>query len=66
MAEPPLEITPTDDGLGYFVSLTRDGFTERCFVSSMHLCEEKRGQLEAAISRSAMAAFESTHPVHDC
>lgn len=66
MSTEPLEITPTDDGLGYFVSLTLDGITARCFVSSMHLVDEKRGQLEAAIARTAQEAFDLTHPPHDC
>ena len=57
MNDTPLEIIPTDDGLGYHVQLTVDGFTARCFVSSMHLCDEKRAQLLAAIQREAAAAF---------
>jgi len=66
-SEIPLEITPTDDGLGYFVSLTRDGITAKCFVSSMHLTDEKRRPLERAIDRMAAAAYTpSTHPIHDC
>jgi hypothetical protein len=39
------------------VSLTRDGFTATAFVSSHHLVEDKRRQLEAAIERMAMEAF---------
>ena len=39
------------------VSLTRDGFTATCFVSSFHLVDEKRRQLEAAINRMAKDAL---------
>jgi hypothetical protein len=39
------------------VTLTRDGFTASAFVTSHHLTEQKRPQLEAAISREAAAAF---------
>ena len=37
----------------YKVSLTRDGITASTWVSSMHLVECKRKQLEAAINRIA-------------
>jgi len=39
------------------VTLTRDGFTASAFVTSHHLTEQKRPQLEAAISREAERAF---------
>ena len=39
------------------VSLTRDGLTAIAFVSSHHLVEDKRQQLEAAINRMAAEAF---------
>jgi ribosome-binding factor A len=39
------------------VTITRDGFTASCFVTSHHLVEDKRRQLEAAISREAERAF---------
>ena len=39
------------------VSLTRDGFTATCFVSSFHLVDDKRRQLEAAITRMAAEAL---------
>jgi hypothetical protein len=61
-ADVPLDVEPTDDGLGYFVGLTLDGITARAFVSSMHLVEDKHRQLAAAIQRNAEAAFSSTHP----
>jgi len=39
------------------VCLTRDGITACATVSSFHLTEDKRPQLEAAIAREAMRAF---------
>jgi hypothetical protein len=44
------------------VSLTRDGFTASCFVSSYHLVDEKRRQLEAAINRMAVEALLDAIP----
>lgn len=41
----------------YKVSLTRDGITASTWVSSMHLVECKRKQLEAAINRMAADAM---------
>jgi len=40
------------------VCLTEDGFTSCCYVSSMHLAEEKEGQLRAANLRDAMGALD--------
>jgi hypothetical protein len=42
------------------VTLTRDGFTASCMVSSWHLTEEKRPQLEAAINRMAAESLLSS------
>lgn len=56
-AAPALDVIATADGLGYHVQLTLDGITARCFVSSMHLVDEKRPQLMAAIAADAAAAF---------
>jgi ribosome-binding factor A len=39
------------------VTLTRDGFSASAFVTSHHLAEQKRPQLEAAINREAARAF---------
>ena len=49
------ELTHTYEELTdmYKVSLTRDGITASTWVSSMHLVECKRKQLEAAINRMA-------------
>ena len=41
------------------VCLTQDGITACTVVSSMHLVEDKRKQLEAAIKREALNAFNS-------
>lgn len=41
----------------YKVTLSRDGITASTWVSSMHLIESKRSQLEAAINRKSAAAF---------
>ena len=53
------ELTHTYEELtdSYKVSLTRDGITASTWVSSMHLVECKRKQLEAAISRMAADAL---------
>jgi len=39
------------------VCLTENGITACTVVSSMHLVEDKRRQLEAAITREAAAAY---------
>ena len=41
------------------VCLTEDGITACTVVSSMHLVEDKRKQLQAAIAREALDAFNS-------
>jgi ribosome-binding factor A len=41
------------------VTITRDGFTASCYVTSHHLVEDKRRQLEAAIDKEAARAI---HP----
>jgi len=41
----------------YRVTLRRDGFSASTWVSSIHLVEEKRGQLEAAINRMAADTY---------
>lgn len=49
------------DGLTdmYKVTLRRDGFAAATWVSSMHLIDEKRGQLEAAINRMAADTYDN-------
>ena len=39
------------------VTLARDGFSVSAFVTSHHLVEDKRPQLEAAIEREALRAM---------
>jgi len=41
----------------YEVCLTIDGIRECAYVSSMHLIEDKKQQLTAAIKRRALDAF---------
>jgi ATP-dependent phosphoenolpyruvate carboxykinase len=48
-----LEITVLEDSC-YRVCLTEDGFTECCYVSSMHLTAEKEPQLRTAIRKKAL------------
>jgi len=48
-----MDFEPTTDGLGYKVCLTKDGHTACAFVSSAHLIEDKRRQLEASIKADA-------------
>ena len=52
-----MELRSTNDGHMYEVCLTEDGITECCYVSSMHLVEDKKRQLKAAIKRRALDAF---------
>lgn len=47
---------PTADGLGYKVCLTQGARTACAFVSSAHLIEDKRRQLEASIRADAQTA----------
>ena len=42
----------------YRVCLTEDNITSCTVVSSMHLVEEKAGQLSAANAREAAAAYD--------
>lgn len=44
----------------YRVCLTEDGITNCVVVSSMHLVEDKTGQLKAANARDAAAAYDDT------
>ena len=51
-----LDVTPTADDM-LKVCLTEDGLTSCCFVSSQHLVQDHRKQLERANGRKAAAAF---------
>jgi hypothetical protein len=52
-----MDLEQLDDGC-IRVCLTEDSITACTTVSSHHLVEDKRRQLEAAISREAARAFE--------
>ena len=52
-----LDIQHLDDDC-YRVCLTEDGITNCTVVSSMHLVEEKAGQLRAANAKQAAEAYE--------
>ena len=52
-----MQLRSIEDGNYYEVCLTEDGLTECCYVSSMHLVDEKEHQLRASIRRRAFNAF---------
>ena len=52
-----LELRSVDNDTMYEVCLEEDGIRECCFVSSMHLVDEKEGQLRSAIRRRAFNSF---------
>lgn len=52
-----LKLRSVDNDTMYEVCLEEDGFRECCFVSSMHLVDEKEPQLRAAIRRRAFNTF---------
>ena len=52
-----MKLRTVDDGQGYEVCLEEDGFTECCYVSSMHLVDEKEAQLRQAIRRKSFNTF---------
>ena len=43
------DVVPTQDGMGYMVELCKDGNCSRAFISSMHLVDSKRPQLEGSL-----------------
>lgn len=47
----------TEDGNMYEIRVEADGFIEVCFVSSMHLIDEKIMYLKAKINEEARKAF---------
>ncbi len=53
---PDLDVTSTEDDM-LKVCLTEDGLTSCCFVSSQHLVQDHRKQLERANTRKAAAAY---------
>ena len=52
-----LDIESVDDGEMLRVSLTEDGFTAWCMVSSYHLVDEKESQLRNRIRTDAAGSF---------
>ena len=52
-----LELRSIDNDTMYEVCLEEDGFRECCYVSSMHLVDEKEPQLRDAIRRRAFHSF---------
>lgn len=52
-----LQLRTTEDGNMYEVCLEQDGIRKCCFVSSMHLVDDHRKQLENAIKRESLKAF---------
>jgi hypothetical protein len=55
----PLQVESVDDGEMLRVSLTEDGITAWCMVSSMHLVDEKLSQLQESIRRQAVEALNA-------
>lgn len=47
----------TEDGNMYEIRVEADGFMEVCFVSSMHLIDEKIMYLKSKINETARQAF---------
>lgn len=43
------DVIPTDDGMGYFIQLCREGHCVKTFVSSLHLVEDHKRPLERAL-----------------
>lgn len=52
-----LLLRTVEDGTMYEVCLEQDGIRKCCLVSSMHLVESHRKQLENAIKRESLKAF---------
>ena len=52
-----LKLRSIDNDTMYEVCLEEDGFRECCYVSSMHLVDEKEPQLRDAIRRRAFNSF---------
>ena len=61
-----MDLRNTNDGHMYEVCLEIDGIRECAFVSSMHLVEDKKQQLKAAIKRRALDAFVTHAANSDC
>ncbi len=53
-----VEVYTAPDGETVEITVHRDGFTAKGWVSSMHLTQGKIKQLEESIDRKAAAAFD--------
>lgn len=54
-----LQVDSVDDGAMLRVSLTEDGISCYCMVSSHHLVDEKEPQLRKCIRRKALEAMNA-------
>lgn len=53
MTESTFDVIPTEDGMGYFIELCREGKCVKTFVSSMHLIEDHKRPLERALKHKS-------------
>lgn len=53
MTESTFDVIPTEDGMGYFIELCREGHCVKTYVSSMHLIEDHKRQLEQALKHKS-------------
>ena len=51
MDDSTFDVIPTEDGLGYWIELCREGECVKTFVSSMHLVDDHKRPLEKALER---------------
>lgn len=55
-SEPIIEMV--DDGTMYRVAIEEDGFYAECYVSSMHLVDEKVKYLRQTILKESLKSFD--------
>ena len=55
-AEPIIEMV--DDGTMYRITIEEDGFYAECYVSSMHLVDEKVKHLRQTILKKSLESFD--------
>ena len=55
-AEPIIEMV--DDGTMYRIAIEEDGFYAECYVSSMHLVDEKVKHLRQTILKKSLESFD--------
>lgn len=56
MTEATFDVIPTEDGMGYFIELCRDGHCVKTFVSSLHLVDDHKRPLERALKNKSEQA----------